>query len=192
MGQIATLTGRSELPIASAEIQDEVESYARKSGRHAKIHYVPTEINFETGEVLAGTWRVDIDLHPDDPRMRTYQEGRMDKPPVEEIWIHRENPDAESFSDKYIPENIQDMGASGVLQFLEQGNIHSGRGEFDSIMDVVRKTAELNDARKQQRYKDAEDRVRMRARDKRRSALKIPFLGVGIDLQKPTKGSKQK
>ena len=192
MGQIATLTGRSELPIASAEIQDEVELYARKSGRHGKVHYVPTEIDFKTGEALAGTWRVDLDLHPEDPRLRTYQEGRMDKPPVEEIWIHRENPDAESFSDKYIPINIQELGASGVLQFLEQGNIHSGRGEFSSILDVVRKTAEMNDARKQQRYKDAEDRVRMRARDKRRSRLKIPFLGVGIDLQKPKQKEQRK
>ena len=198
MGLIATRGGRSELPIASAEISDEVELYARESGRHAKIHYVPTDVDFKTKEVRAGTWRVDISLHPDDPRMRTFQEGRMAEKPVEEIWIHDLNPNPTSFRDKYIPRNIQQMGPSGVRQFLAQGNIHSGRGEFDSMMDVVDKTAELNAERQQKKFSDAEDRVRINARDKRRSRLKkvhgkshLPFLAVDIDLKKPTKRSSE-
>jgi len=195
MGLIETRGGRSELPIASAEIQDEVELYARESGRHAKIHYVPTEIDIKSGEVLAGTWRVDMTLRPDDKRNVTYQEGRMDKPPVEEIWIHDPNPSPKGPLDRYKARNIQQMGASGVREFLERGNIHSGRGEFSSMDDVIRKTDELNENKKQKRYDEAEDRVRMRSRDRRRSRLKkvhgkssFPFLSVAIDLLKPKKG----
>jgi len=192
MGLIATRHGQSELPIASAEIQDEVELYARESGRHAKIHFVPTDIDFKTGKVWAGTWRVDLTLHPEDPRMRTYQEGRMDKPPVEEIWIHDKNPKPDGWQDKYIPRNIQQMGPSGVRQFLEQGNVHSGRGEFSSLEDSIRKTTELNEAKSQQRRAEAEDRVRINSKEKRRSRLNIPFLTVKTDLRKPTTRSMEK
>jgi len=146
MGSIITLSGRGELPSAPAAIADEVELYARESGRHAKIHLIPTEIDMKTGRVLKVTWRVDLDLHPDDP----------------------------------------EMGPSGVRQFLEQGNIHSGRGEFSSMDDVLRKTAELNDKNKVKRKDDTEDRVRVNARDKRRSRQKIPYLTVEADLTVPT------
>ncbi len=180
------------MPTAPAEIADEVEMYARESGRHAALTFIPTSVDMNTGRILGGTWRVDLSLHPEDPRMLIYQEGRMEKPPVEEIWLHKENPNPESWRDKYTPFDINQMGPSGVRQFLERGNIHSGRGEFDSMDDVVRKTAELNEKRRQKRYDDAEDRVRKRARDKRRSRQKIPFLRVGIDLLKPKKGAAKK
>ena len=141
----------------------------------------------KTGRVLKTTWRVDLDLHPDDSRLKLWQEGRAEKKPVEEIWLHKENPDPERpWQDKYIAFDIQEMGPSGVRQFLEQGNIHSGRGEFSSMDDVLRKTAELNDKNKVKRKDDTEDRVRVNARDKRRSRQKIPYLTVEADLTVPT------
>lgn len=188
MGMIKTLSGRGNLAVAPAEIADEVENYARESGRHATIRFVPTEFDRFTGRVLGGTWRVDLDLHPDDKRMESYQQGKMARKPVEEIWLHEENPDSTSWRDRYRPLDIIQMGASGVRNFLERGNIHSGRGEFKSMEEVVRKTAELNTEREQRRHDEAIDRVRMNARGKRRSRLKIPFLGVGIDLRKPKQG----
>lgn len=194
MGLITTLRGRGELPIAPAEIADEVELYARQTDRHAKLRFIPSNFDLRTGRPeMGGTWRVDLDLHPDDPRLKSWQEGRMKRKPVEEIWLHKENPDPNRpWQEKYIPFNIHEMGASGVRQFLERGNIHSGRGEFSSMDDVLRKTAALNDKRAAKRRSDIEDNVRMNARDKRRSRQNIPYLRVGADLQVPTTRGNEK
>ncbi len=179
---LSRVGGRSDMPTCPVEISDAVEKYARKSDRHATCVCVPTEFDYN-GRIVKTTWRVDLSLRPGDPLLKAYQKGRTKKVPCEEIWLHRLNPEPAGWRDKYIPFKIEDMGASGVVEFLEQGNIHSGRGEFNSMDDVVTRTAELNAQRKQKRFNDGEDRVRAEARDKRRSRLKIPFLGVGVDLK---------
>lgn len=180
MGLIATLG--TEAPVAPVEIADEVEMYARESGRHATLHLVPTE--FRNGRVASATWVARFTLRPDDPRMRLYQEQRIGDPPTEDVWFHIPKRNAEDWNHAYEPLNIVEMGASGVRNFLEKGNTWSGRGEFDSLTDQLRHVRQENDNSRQKNYDDARYQSRKRQVDKRRSRLKIPFLGVGIDLKK--------
>jgi len=170
MGLIATLANRADMPVCPVDVADEVELYARETNRHATCKFVPTKMGAK-GRILEGTWRVDMTLHPEDKRNVTFQEGRMAERPVEEIWLHVENPESTGWQDRYIPLNIHELGASGVRQFLEKGNVHSGRGEFASLEDAIRRADEINEAKQQKQEQEAEDRVRRRARDRRRSRL---------------------
>ena len=159
--------------------------YARESGRHATLHYVPTMIR--KGQ-MTGCWIVRFTLKSDDPRMRLYQKGEMAEPPTEDVWLHKRVGGAEKWGEEYEPLNIVELGPSGVRTFLEKGNLWSGRGDYDGLVDQLAKVNEMNETARQKNYDDARFNAKKRAMDKRRSRLKIPFLGVGTDL----KGSKPK
>lgn len=112
------------------ELQDEVELWARQYDRHAKLHFIPV-----------GGFFCRITLRPDDPRMKSFQEGLLDQPdpPGEDVWFN--TPDGHGGT-KCL--DIREMGASGVKEFLEKGNTWSGRGEYDSIVEQQKKVAEAN------------------------------------------------
>ncbi len=174
--------GRGEAPRAPVEIQDEVELYARESGRHAKLISVPTV--FAGGRAVSRTWCVRFTLRSDDKRMLEYQEGRAAKPPTEDVWLHERNPkEDEPNEPKYLPFDIIQMGAGGVRVFLESGNMWSGRGEFASLEEQLRHVQDTNEEARVKFRADQKEENRLEQRDKRRSRLKIPFLGVGIDLK---------
>lgn len=167
--------GQVETPTPPVEIADEVELYAREHGRHGKLEFVPTMLRGRV--VIQGTWRVCLTLKADDKRLLPYRRGEIADEPTEDVWLHERDEDG-----TYQPLNIVEMGASGVRQFLERGNLWSGRGEFDSLEDQRRKARAHNEAFRQKTYQDQEDAVRQMARDTRRKRLKIPFLPVGIRL----------
>lgn len=152
------------MPKAPFEIQDEVELWARKSGRHAKMHFIPV-----------GGWFAIVSLHPHDPRMKAYQEGMAEEPPGEEIWFHKTMPGRPG---DFEALDILEMGATGVREFLERGDTWSGRGEHRSIEEAAKK-AEYHNER--QRHKDREfqrEESRHEQRDKRRWRFGIPFMTV--------------
>ncbi|KKK55945.1 hypothetical protein LCGC14_3069470 [marine sediment metagenome] len=64
--------GRSEAPRAPVEIQEEVELYARESGRHARLIFVPMQLG---GRADDGTWVVRFTLRSSDKRMEPYHQG---------------------------------------------------------------------------------------------------------------------
>jgi hypothetical protein len=117
--------GRSrEAPLVPTEIRDAVEKWARGCGRHADIVYVPTNPPIP---------QVRLELRSDDPRLRAWQEGRADEKPVETVELVKWDGEKK----RYVALNLMDLGASGVVELLEKGNMHSGRGDFGSLQEAI-------------------------------------------------------
>lgn len=140
----------ADMPKAPHEVAEEVELYARESGRTGSLRFVPTL--FVNGAILRGVWVIDFDLRSNDARMQLWRDGQAEKPPTEQVWLWENNPKAgqeipNTFGQKEPPMvglNINHLGSSGVRQFLEQGNSWSGRGEFDSPTDALASAREHN------------------------------------------------
>lgn len=188
----------SVMPRVPWDIQEEVELYARESGRHARVHFVP-----------GGGWFARFTLRTSDPRMELYQKGLVEDPPGEDVWFHVQNPNEQEGLHAsqlkslrvpicwpvirmengrcrmpFIPLDILQMGPSGVREFLERGNTWSGRGEHSSHEEALNRARAAEKASKERlRSSDQEDARKM-ALDRRRWWFKIPFVPVGIDLRK--------
>lgn len=160
--------GRDYGPRCPWEIREEVEKYARESGRTATMHFAP-----------GAGWFARFSLKPNDKRMLLYQQGLAPEPPTEDVWF---NEPIEGRPGHYRPLDIIQMGPSGVREFLERGNTWSGRGQYQSLEDALRQTREANQQEREKAKAEAQDRAKMVGRDVRRSRMNIPFVGVGIDL----------
>ena len=169
--------GLHEPPRPPVEIADEVEAYARQSGRHATLRFNPTLLKH--GRVVAGTWVVRMTLKADDEVLSLYQEGKVAEPPTEDVWLHVPDP---TYSTGYRPLDLVQLGAGGVRTFLEKGNLWSGRGEFTSLDEQVRKVREQNERQRTKNREQHKEANRFEQLEKRRWRLKIPFLLVEIDL----------
>ncbi len=161
------------LPKAPPEIQDEVELWARKSGRHAKMHFIPV-----------GGWFAIVSLRSDDPRMKAYQEGMAEEPPGEEIWFHKTMPGRPG---DFEALDILQMGPSGIRAFLERGDTWSGRGEYASVEEAARKAEEHNQRQREKDRAFQKEESRNEQRDKRRWRMGIPFLSVLKNIGKAKK-----
>jgi hypothetical protein len=119
-----------------------------------------------------------------------FRDGRAEKPPTEDVWLHEPNPKAGqmvsgSFGRRepdFIPLDLEQLGPVGIREFLERGNTWSGRGEFSSVEDAHKKTLAHNDEMGRKIRRDARDDTRHDMRDRRRSWLGIPFLSVLKDI----------
>lgn len=161
---------RFDPPACPAEIRDEVEKYAREWGRTGKVQWAP----------VSG-WFAEFSLKPDDPRMVSYQAGLAAEPEKERVWFHRQKPSRGL--PEYEPLDIVQMGAAGVREFLDRGNLWSGRGEFRDMTDKMRKTFDANGKVAEVVRAEQKEKVMDHMKDHRRSLLKIPFLGVGVNLK---------
>lgn len=194
---------RGGLPKAPHELQDEVELYARESGRTATLHFF-----------MGCGWFVRFSLRCNDKRMLAFQQGMAAEPPTEDVFFHVPNPkehDGLSLSElkamdipvlwsvvgfdkhkrcrmPFIPLDIQQMGPSGIRQFLEKGNMWSGRGEFDSLTEQLRKAREKNKAVREKRKEDARQEARKFARDQRGRRFKVPTVPVLMDFGRKAAG----
>mgnify|MGYP001560340629 CR=1 FL=1 len=167
------------LPTPPVEVADEVELWARESGRHGTLHFVPTRLVGR--RVVEGTWLVRLSLRDNDKRMQAYQQGLAAEPPTEDVWLHEPDPVSPT---GYRPYTLGDLGASGVRQFLEKGNTWSGRGQFGSktLEGLAREAIDKNRNAGQVARTAAREECRLKLRDERRWRLKIPFLNVGISI----------
>lgn len=164
------------------EYADAVELYFRKSGRHGRLYWVPA----------IRTWVIRVSLRPTDPRMKAYREGRLDEEPFEQIELSEWKPEAHRLPDgRQVPGGVgyalEELGVSGLISFLEKADLWSGRGEFNSLSEAVRKQREMQKEAQEKATMRLREAARDRALDRRRTFLKIPFLGVGIDLKRPAK-----
>lgn len=180
-GPLLVAGRQQDLPHAPPEIAEAVELYAREwRDGHGTLTCVPFSIG-RGGRVLSVVWVAKFTLRPNDKRMKAYQEHGGPEPPVEEVWF--QVPDKEARTG-WRPLNIAQMGTDGVKTFLEQGNMWSGRGVYDSPADQLTQTRTAAAAQKVKVKADARDATIHEQRDRRRSRFKIPFLTVGIDLLK--------
>lgn len=117
--------GRRDGPTVPVEIRDAVEKWARSWGRHADVVYITV--------TSPPTPQVRIELKPDDPRLRPWQEGDADEKPVETV----ELVEWDDQKKRFVGINLMDLGADGVVEILERGNTWSGRGEYDSLQEGI-------------------------------------------------------
>lgn len=194
MGRI--ITKRPEMPLAPAEYKDAVELYARETGRHGDLVFIPTETRL--GKVVRGTWLARFTLRDSDPLLGLSQRQEVAKTPTEDVWFHTPNPlEGQPIpgthglrEPAFKPLSIQEMGVSGIRTFLQKGNMWSGRGQYNSLEEQVQKVREQNKEAKEKNRSDAKEANRFDQRDRRRSRFKVPFIRVGIDLKNPKRSKR--
>ena len=79
-----------------------------------------------------------------------------------------------------------ELGVSGIIERLDRGNILSGRGRVNSAEESGREQVEKFRDAKHKRRLDARSDADHRAKDRRRSLLKIPYLRVGVEFGGPS------
>ncbi len=166
----------SDYPRAPGAFQDVVELWARESGRHARMHFAPS-----------GTWFVRISLKTDDPRLRLYQMGLADEPMGEDVWLHLPNPREGKVignvrQGPFIPIDLEQLGVTGLREFLDKGNTWSGRGEYLSLVDQRLRVNETNEEARLKNRAFQKEESRNEMRQSRRFRLGIPTVAVAIDL----------
>lgn len=167
MNRTALRVLNSGLPRPPADIAEEIELFARESGRTGTLHYIP-----------GCGWFARFSLRSNDERLRLYQEGAIGEVPTEDVWFHKPKPNGRP--GEFLMMDVAQMGRSGVRTFLERGNTWSGRGEYASVEEAARKAMEANRREREKRKADARENNRHAQRDKRRSRFKIPFLRGGL------------
>lgn len=175
------------MPRPPVEYADEVELWARLSGRHATLEFRPTLI--KEGRVEAGCWVVCISLKSDDRRLDLYRRGLVATPPTEDVWLHV--PDNTSATG-YRAYDLGQLGTSGLRAFLERGDTWSGRGEFRSLDEQARDAMEANRRMVEHHRAFEKEENRHEQREKRRWHLGIPLV-PGAEFSKvadptPTSG----
>lgn len=178
---------RSAVPVAPPEVAQEVELYARESGRTGSVAYV----------VPLSAWEVRLSLRSNDARMIAYQQGMASEPPVESVLLVETNPKAGQRTFRHGQYEVErpfraldvvQMGAGGVRAFLEQGNAWSGRGEFRSPEHAAQTAAARDEDMRAKNKQDAREDVRTRVAEERpwyarKQHEKIARQVVDIDLK---------
>lgn len=160
-----------------AALRDAVEHWARQHGTHGRIVWNPTLRCAE----------VQLDLKPDDPRMKAYREGRWPVPPVDSVFLHRQSmqkqPDGSMrATGHYIGIPPAELGVEFVVRWLDEGNLLSGRGRHASL-DAACKAADRRNAEVGEKIKEvAVENARLRARDERRRVAGNPLVAVPDNL----------
>ena len=157
---------------APIEFSDAVELHYRKSGRHAHIVWIPEPVC---------QWQLKITMRPNDPALRKWQAGEMEKEPFEifEITYYDEE------AGLYKGYELEDLGVAGLIKMLEKSDSWSGTGQFNSIEEAMAYQVQCQRDEK----KRLEDYIRGEVEAAGRSISKIirnePYLPVGIDLSSP-------
>lgn len=162
--------------IAPVEYRDAVELYAREFGRHADIVWIP-EIR---------TWQVRFTLMPDDPLGGLEGEERFETVELVRPGT-RPHPRTGQPMPYMAPIELEELGVSGLLEYLRKGNTWSGRGEYRSQAEAERKIEEANRERSERRAREARQTAIDRAQEERRLITGQPQVPVGIDLTQTTK-----
>ena len=159
------------------EFADAVEMYARRHDRNGALRFIPPPVN---------CWIVAFSLKPNDPRRLLGD----DQEEIVYLWRQptREERAKQNGPLNYVGYKLDELGVTGLVEFLEKTNTWSGRGQYDSLASAMRD----QDEKKATAMQKAVDQGRQDAVDdgmqKRRQVLKIPFLPVGINLKKSRQG----
>lgn len=89
-----------------------------------------------TGRDVTPVWHpvldapiVKIRLRPDDPRMKAWQEGDLEEEPFETV---------------LLPNDLENYGATGIVEILQKGDLMSGRGTSSNLMSATVEVIERN------------------------------------------------
>lgn len=121
---------RSPAPI---EFSDAVELYARRFGRHGRLHFVPV-LNCWIVELKVGEFWV-IGEESDDQS----EASAHALEPTEVFYLTRPSTPAERASTgaPTMGYKLDELGVQGMIDYLERTNTLTGRGEFTSNYDAA-------------------------------------------------------
>lgn len=161
---------------APVDVREAVELWARQNrGTHGTIAY----------NQLMKCWQVNFDLKDDDPRMKAWRDGRLRVKPSEPVYLHRQAKNADGSvcsPHRWEGVPIEDLGVSGVLAWLDEGNTWSGTGRYQSFDAACKAADDHNAALKAKIAKEAEINAGLRARDDRKRLLKTPWTTVPANI----------
>ena len=153
-------------------VQDAVEMWARGQGRHGKV---------VDRRPRVGCFVIELDYSPDAPILELWRNGtlRQPAPPKETVMLQRWNPKLDPPA--FEPMDLEEYGADGIVSFLEQGNVWSGRGEYNSLEDAVHASITRNTDLKKQMSDAAFEDGKEIGWLTRRSAHELPMV-AGSDI----------
>lgn len=166
------LISRTLDPTPPVDIADAVEAWARSRGAHARIVWVAPIACFAVKFTLPASAKANLDV----------QEGRAAEA-TEMVPLH----EWDGEQGQYVALRLEDYGASGIINMLERLDTKSGRGLYDGMQAAIAATRVHNEQVAESARKAA-DEVAREAADRGRSAMKIPFFRVGIDLNRSKEG----
>lgn len=147
------------------DVQDEIILWFREQGRMASVVWNDT---MRCAEIR-------VRFREDDPRMEGFRSGRT-KIDFDPVWLHHETKDG------LVGYNLSELGASGVRNLLDQGNLHSGRGEYRNLYESIKAVHARNEKMQDEIKKAAMEGVRERSHLARRKILQLPQVPVGVNL----------
>lgn len=143
--------------------------WAREHGSHAKIVW----------NTLMQCAEIQFDLKPGDPRLKGWQEGRLPFEPKESVFLHRQAGPGEP----YKAVSLQDLGVSGVIKWLDEGNLLSGRGRHAGLDAACKAADRKNQELEAAMERAAVENARDMAREHRREFFELPMVGVISNLE---------
>lgn len=153
-----------------------VQEWARGFGRKAHMAFTPYPPGTPTEEV--GCFTVFLERKSDDPVMRLYQEGKIERKPYEGVPLQVWNKEQQ----RYEPLRLEDYGPSGIVELLRKGDTWSGRGEYKDMMTAARAAIKSTELARRELRKEVGETARETAWLHRRTGLKIPYITTGMDL----------
>ena len=177
------LVGASDHRAPPVEFADAVTKYYREhGGRRATLVWI----------AMLRMWQIRVEPRVDDPRLGAWRDGTLKDYPLETIELaeYKENairnPKTKSgYTPGYVGYDLEELGVSGLLEFLARADLWTGTGEFGSLSEAVATARRRQKEQAEKLDKQMRAQAVDRALDRRRSVLKIPFLGIGIDLKSP-------
>lgn len=158
----------SESIAVPQEIEDAVILWARSYNREAKVGY----------HRIMKCHAIQLSAPADDPKWAAYRDGKLKQAPHEFIPLNRQDA-----SGHYVPIALEELGASGIVQMLEEANMWSGRGEYDDVAGAAQAVIARNAAHREEQAAAVEEAAKESAWLHRRGVFGLPQTSVGIDLK---------
>lgn len=163
---------------APVDVRDAVELWARQNrGTHGTIVW----------NQVMNCWECLFELRHDDPRMKAFRDGKLKVRPMEPVYLHRQKRDKHGKITPYweaVP--LEELGVSGVLRWLDEGNTWSGTGKYRSFDAACKASDAHNEELRSILEREAEQNAGLRARDERKRLLQTPWTTVPADISAPT------
>lgn len=161
-----------------AEFADAVEQYARRSNRHGRLRFVPPPVN---------CWTIEFTLMANDPARRAMQAQDTDEQ-TEIVYLWRPSTPVETSKagrQHLVGYKLDELGVTGMLEFLEKTDTFSGRGQYRSHAEAAKDQAYKGEKAREALVNEQRENTRHLAEDARRQIFKIPYKTVGIDFTAP-------
>ena len=158
------------------EYDEAVELWARQWGRHGRIEWN----GFTNG------WVIHLTRKADDPLMKAYRDGVLDHEPTESIPLTMFDP-----KKGYVSVGLDEIGVGGILDLLDEGNIWSGRGAYESHEDSMNAKRARNDEKRRLDREAQKERGQEMAAQSRRKVFDLPLVPVSQSLSTSTGDSSE-